>query len=322
MNSPRCLTGLGAVTRPPRHAVVTVGVFDGVHRAHQRLIRQTVTLAHRLRGTSVAITFDPDPQAVLDPAHAPPALMPLHARVAALHALGIDWVWVLPFTRTFARCSAQQFVARVLLGRLRAKALVVGERFVFGRRRQGDLEMLRALGPPRGMRIVSVGEVTSGPEAISSSRIRRLIAEGQLAASRRLLGRPPELYGEVVRGAGRGRRLGFPTANLRLCSHVLPPRGVYAVVVRVLGRPRAGRVSTPSTMQGGVMNLGVRPTFGGGPLWCEVHLLQFAGSLLGRSVVVSLLQRLRGERCFPTPADLTRQVRRDIARARRLLRLT
>jgi len=303
----RVLTGLNAVTRPPTRAVVTVGVFDGVHLAHQRLIRSTVQTARRVNGTSVIITFDPDPHAVLNPAHAPPLLMPLAARVAYLQALGVDWIWVIPFTKRFARLTAAQFVRRILIGRLRAAALIVGEAFVFGRNRQGDMDVLRALGPSYGMRVIPLRQIRRNGESISSSRIRRLIAKGRLAPAARLLGRPAELYGVVVRGAGRGRRLGVPTANIRLSSHALPPDGVYAVAVRTI---------SPSRAWSGVMNFGIRPTFGPGPRVCEVHLLGFSGTLLGRSVCISLLIRLRGERCFPSVGALTSQIRRDLARAR------
>lgn len=304
----RVLRGLGAVVRPPRRAVVTVGVFDGVHRAHQRLIHATIRMARRLGGTSVVITFDPDPQAVLDPAHAQPALMPLAERLTRIHQLGVDWLWVIPFTRRFARVTAEQFVRRVLIGRLHAAAVIVGETFAFGRHRRGGAKILRSLGPPHGMRVAPVRQVTYGGEPISSSRIRRLIVQGRLGLASRLLGWPPTLYGVVVRGTGRGRRLGFPTANIRLRSQVLPPPGVYAAVLRTAGGARAWR---------GVMNFGIRPTFGPGPLVCEVHLLGFSGTLLGRSVSVSLLTRLRDERCFPSPQALSRQLRRDLARARR-----
>jgi len=296
--------------RPPPRAVVTVGVFDGVHIAHQRLIRRTVELARRLRGTSVAITFDPDPQHVLHPAQAPPALMPLDERVAALQALGVDWAWVIPFTKRFARMTATQFVRRVLCRRLRAVALVLGEAFVFGKNREGDMDVLRTLGSSIGMRVVAIPQVRRGGLAVSSSRIRHLIARGELAQARRLVGPSPALYGVVVRGAGRGRRLGVPTANIRLTSQVLPPHGVYAVAVR--------RRGDRTVWRGGVMNLGVRPTFGPGPTVCEVHLLRFSGRLLGQAVSVSLLARLRDERCFPSERALTQQVRRDIARARRI----
>lgn len=310
MPNARILRGLSAVSSAPPRAVATVGVFDGVHRAHQQLVRTTVRMARRLRGTSVVITFDPDPQHVLDPAHEHPALMPLPARLMRLASLGADWIWVVPFTKRFAHLRAEAFVRRVLLGRLRARAVVVGERFAFGAGREGDLAILRALGAAHGMRVIPVREVTHAGAPVSSSRIRRAIAAGDLRAARALLGCPPTLYGTVVRGVGRGKRLGAPTANLRLTSQVVPPRGVYAVTVQGL----ATRRPWP-----GVMNLGVRPTFGAGALVCEVHLLGFSGDILGQSIEVTLLARLREERRFPSIEALRRQIQRDLRAARRLL---
>ncbi|MBI4342380.1 MAG: riboflavin biosynthesis protein RibF, partial [Candidatus Omnitrophica bacterium] len=272
--------------------------------------------ARRLRGTGAVITFDPDPQTVLDPGSPHPTLMPLEARVERLRALGVTWIWVIPFTKPFARLTATQFAEQVLVRRLRAVGLVVGEGFLFGRNRRGNMEVLRAIGARHGLRIVAVPQVRRGGLPVSSSRIRRLIAEGRLAAARQLLGRSPELHGRVVRGAGRGRRLGFPTANLHLTSQVLPPCGVYAVRLHSIG---AVRHFVPGELiGGGVMNLGVRPTFGSGPLVCEVHVLDFSGTLRGRPVAVSLLARLRGERCFPSPEALRAQIRRDVSRARRV----
>jgi len=264
--------------------VVTVGVFDGVHLAHQQLIHTTVDLARRLKGTSVLITFDPDPHTVLDPRHAPSALMPVEARVRELQQRGLDWIWVMPFTKRFARMTAKQFVKQILLRRLRAVALVVGEMFVFGKNRQGNMDLLRAIGPAHGMQVVAVRPIRRGGLPISSSRIRRLIGSGKLSEARRLLGRSPALYGDVVSGAGRGRRLGFPTVNVRLLDQALPPQGVYAVIVQIAASRRVWH---------GVMNFGVRPTFGSGPLVCEVLLLGFRGTLKGCAVTVSLLARLR-----------------------------
>ena len=336
MRSGRVVKGFAALRRPPSRAVVTIGVFDGVHRAHQHLVRSAVELAHRLRGRSVVITFDPDPQTVLDPAHAPPALMPLPERLWHLRTLGADLVWVIPFTRRFARMSAARFVRDLLLQRLHASALIVGERFVFGKGRHGDMDTLQALGPPAGMRVIPVRDITVGGQPVSSSRIRRLIARGRLADAKRLLGRPPALYGLVVRGSGRGRRLGFPTANIRLDAHAAPPTGVYAVLVyRTRGNHRRGVTPPPIRVRGtrtvvkhhfasgeliggGVMNFGSRPTFGPGPLVCEVHLPGFSGTLRGRRVSVLLLARLRGERRFSSPQALIRQIRRDLSHARRL----
>ncbi|MBI4343841.1 MAG: riboflavin biosynthesis protein RibF [Candidatus Omnitrophica bacterium] len=315
-----------AAARPSRRAVVTVGVFDGVHLAHQQLVRRTVALARRLKGMSVVVTFDPDPHTVLHPSTAPPALMPLGMRCYWLQRLGAGRVWVIPFTRRFARTSAAQFVQRVLIGRLQAVALVVGEDFAFGRGRAGTLQTLRRLGAARGMRIEALAPVRrpsrpgrGGGRPISSSRIRALIARGRLDGAARLLGRPAALYGTVVRGAGRGRALGFPTANVRLCPQVTPPRGVYAVRVQAL-RGLSHRVQRPAGRAWpGVMNLGVRPTFGGGPVVCEVYLFGFSGALLHRPVCISLLARLRAERRFATPSALSRQIARDARRARTLL---
>ena len=316
MSRTQTFTGLGAMGRPPPRAVATIGVFDGVHLAHRRLIRSTIRTARRLKGTSVAITFDPDPQAVLDPAHAQPVLMPIRDRLMCLRQLGVERVWIIPFTRRFARMTAEQFIRQVLIDRLHAVALIVGEAFAFGKDRRGGMEVLQALGPPHGLRVVPVRQMTYGGEPISSSRIRRLISQGGLGLAKRLLGRPPSLYGMVVPGAGRGRRLGFPTANVRLTSEVLPPQGVYAVIVREAAHPSARDPERRAWR--GVMNLGVRPTFGPGPLVCEVHLLGFSGSLLRRAVSISLLARLRGERCFPSVQALRRQIHHDLARARQV----
>ena len=299
------------IRRAPRRAVVTVGVFDGVHLAHQRLIRTTVTLARRLRATSVVLTFDPDPQHVLDPTHASPTLMPLHARVELLCRLGVGKVWILPFTKRFATMTAEAFIRRILIDRLHAVALVVGDRFLCGHQRRGDLRVLKTVGPAWGMRVVALPHVTRDGRPVSSSRIRRLISRGRLSQAAKLLGRLPALYGTVIRGAGRGHRLGFPTANLRVIPQVLPPQGVYAVVVEIPPAHRRWR---------GVMNLGVRPTFGGTSLQCEAHLLGFSGRLRGRSMTLWLLERLRAERRFSTPQALTRQITRDLIRAQRIFR--
>ena len=308
MSATRFFTGLHAIRRPPRHAVVTIGVFDGVHLAHQQLIRSVMRRAHRARGTSVVITFDPDPQIVLAPRTAHPMLMPFPVRLRHLRALGVDWIWVIPFTKHFARMTARQFIQRVLISRLCTRTLVVGETFAFGRQQRGDMDLLRTLGPSHGMTVIALRPITRQGAPISSSRIRRLIAKGHVARARQLLGRPPALYGQVVRGAGRGLQLGFPTANLRITSDVLPPPGVYAVRVSVDHQPRSWR---------GVMNLGTRPTFGPGALVCEVHLLGFSGILQRRSLELSLLGRLRGERWFASPQALVRQIRRDLVNARR-----
>ena len=295
-------------------------MFDGVHLGHQRLIRAAIRLARRLRTASLVLTFDPDPQTVLAPKQAQPRLMPLAVRMRLMRTLGIDRIRVIPFTRAFSRFSAEQFVRAILVHRLRAACVVVGENFAFGRARRGNVGVLRSLGRRDGLRVVVVPPVMRGGAPVSSSRIRRLLEEGRVSDANRLLGRPAQLAGVVVRGDRRARQLGFPTANLRVSNELLPPRGVYQVRLEAGGRCHEG-----------LMNLGVRPTFASAklahesarakqgfarPLVCEVHLVGFRGNLYGRSVTVHLLRRLRGERRFESAQALIRQIRRDLLRVR------
>ena len=319
----RLLCGRKALTQPPRRAVVTIGMFDGVHLGHQRLIRTTVQLAKRLQGTSVVITFDPDPQCVLKPAQAQPRLMPLDVRLRFIEVLGADLAWVIPFTRRFSRIEAEQFFHKILLKQAGAVAVVVGENVSFGRNRRGNLALLRAYGRRDGMRIVVTSPVVREHETVSSSRLRRVIQRGEIASARRWLGRPAQLYGTVVRGEGRARQLGFPTANVRLARDLVqPPHGVYRVWLDVAGRRYQG-----------LMNLGIRPTFlsmprralgrpsgrrNGSippPVVCEVHLPGFRGNLYGRCVTIALLEWVRPEQRFAGPEELAQHIRQDLRRA-------
>ena len=304
MNAMRLVIGRNALPRCPQRAIVTIGMFDGVHLAHQRLIRTTVHLAKQSHGNSVVITFDPDPQLILDPQRAQPPLMPLEERIRLIGEFGVDLVWVIPFTPHFSQMRAEEFVQTILIDRLHAACIVVGENFAFGRARRGTLELLHTLGRPQGMRVMAIPAVMRSGLPVSSSRIRRCVQVGELEQARRLLGRPVQLWGTVIKGAGRGRTLGFPTANLRLTGTLVPPRGVYHV-----------RLTTARHTYQGLMNLGTRPTFGHGPLTCEVHVVGFRGTLYGKSVALTLVKRLRDERTFQSPQALTRQIQRDLVRA-------
>ncbi len=295
------ILGRNHLTAIPPRAVVTIGMFDGVHRAHQRLIRTTVRLAQRLRGTSVVVTFDPDPQVVLDPRHAQRPLMPLQRRLELIEDLGVHLIWVIRFTPAFSRISPEAFVRSILWKRLRAQWVVVGDAFAFGKNRRGDLSLLCRAGQSYGMRVMALPAVRAGGAPISSSRIRLLVQRGALAQARQLLGRDVELSGLVVHGTGRATRLGFPTANIKLSPTLQPPPGVYRVRARLHGRRYEG-----------LMNLGMRPTFGGGAVVCEVHLPSFRGSLYGVVVTIGVRQYLRAERRFPNPEALIQQVRRDL----------
>lgn len=289
---------------------VTVGNFDGMHRGHQALAAAVVREARAASGTAVVLTFDPHPSRVLAPERAPATLMTIPQRAELLGALGIERLAVLPFTRELSQYPPEDFAGRVLLGCLGVRVVVVGANFRFGRGRAGDIAGLTALGAASGFRVHGVPPVLLDEAPISSTRVREAVARGDFAAARELLGRRHFLDGAVVRGLARGRTLGLATANLDPLNETLPHGGVYACFARVLPDGDA----LPA-----VVNVGRRPTFGGGALLVEAHLLDFEGDLYGRVLRLEFEARLRDERRFDGPQALLAQVREDIACARRLL---
>jgi riboflavin kinase/FMN adenylyltransferase len=295
---------------------VTVGNFDGVHRGHQSLVAEAVREARARGGTAVALTFDPHPSRVLSPDRAPATLMTLDQKAEVLAELGIDCLAVLPFTFELSRESPADFARMVLRDAVGARVVVVGENFRFGRGRAGDLALLETLGSSLGFAVRGTRPVIHEGAPISSTRIREALARGAVVPAREMLGRPFYVDGSVVRGEGRGRTVGLPTANLEVVNETLPARGVYACWCRV---PAAAGSEAPDTVQRAVLNIGHRPTFGGGALSVEAHLLDFDGDLYGRTLRVEFVERLREERSFSGADALVRQVQDDTARARRML---
>jgi riboflavin kinase / FMN adenylyltransferase len=293
-------------TRP----CVAVGNFDGVHRGHQALVARAMTTAAASGGAAVVLTFDPHPARVLAPEAAPTALMTIGQKAEALNRLGVHAMAVLPFTPEVAAASPEDFAAGVLDGALDASAVVVGANFRFGRGRAGDVGTLRSQGASLGFDVVEVPPVLVEGERVSSSRIREALSRGDAAFAAALLGRPHCIEGRVVAGEGRGRALGVPTANLHPTSETLPAVGVYAAWCW----PESAAAAAPA-----VVNLGRRPTFGGGAVSVEAHLLDFAGDLYGRAMSLSFVCRLRGERTFPGPEALVTQIQEDIRSARHAL---
>ena len=292
-----------------REPAVTIGNFDGVHRGHQALVLSTVGWARAHSGTALVLTFDPHPARVLAPSRAPANLTTPAQKAELLAALGIDAVVTLPFDASVAALPPDAFVASVLAGTLGTRHVVVGEGFRFGRRQSGDAALLSRLGRAQGFTVEAVASVLLEGEPVSSSRAREALATGEVALARELLGRDYFVDATVVRGDGRGRTIGIPTANLECENEIVPARGVYA------GRLR--------TADGGwhraVVNRGRRPTFGGGAETVEAHLLEFEGDLYGSRVRLAFVHRLREERRFAGPEALSAQVRDDVARARALL---
>jgi riboflavin kinase / FMN adenylyltransferase len=292
---------------PP--SAVTIGNFDGVHRGHEALVSVTVTRARAAGGPSVVLTFDPHPARVLRPAHAPAALTTMAQKEELLGALGLDRLAVLRFDADLARLSPEEFARAVLRDTLHARDVVVGESFRFGHRREGDARTLVELGARLGFDVHAIPAVLDGGRPVSSSRVRSELGHGHVAAAAALLGRAYFVDAAVVRGEGRGRTIGIPTANLDCENEILPAPGVYAGFARVPGGD-----AWPA-----VVNLGRRPTFGGGDLFLEAHLLGFDGDLYGARVRLSFHERLRDEERFPSKEALVARIREDIARARELL---
>jgi len=301
----RYASGEGLARQRP---VATLGNFDGVHRGHQEIIRRAVKHATDAGVPAVAVTFHPHPVSVVRSRRAPLMMNTLRQRIRLLATHGIDIVALLHFTPTFAAVGASAFVREYLAKRLAIQHLVVGRNVGFGRGRTGNAELLCELGRELGFAVDVVVPVLVDGVRVSSSRVRKAIGDGELGAAARMLGRPYAVEGRVVHGHHRGHGLGFPTANLRLAGRQLPPDGVYAV--RVLIREERYR---------GVANLGFNPTFSDRERSLETHLFDFAGDLYGRRISVTFVRRLRGERRFPNPRVLARQIEQDAAQARQVL---
>lgn len=279
--------------------VVTLGVFDGVHLGHQRVIRTAMSLAHARRSECVLLTFDRHPRAVLS-GSPPRSILSLEQRLRLFEKLGVDMVEVLPFDEDLRTWTAREFVERQLVERYDARTLVLGHDARFGRDGSEPGAVERACRGV-GVEMIRVEPERLGTKTISSTLIRRLIEDGALAEAAAMLDRPVAIRGDVVPGDRRGRELGFPTANLRLHQDLHPPRGVYATVAHL------DHHAWPA-----LTNIGVRPTFEGDGERIEVHLLGFEGELYGREIEVAFLNKLRDERCFASADDLVAQIRKDL----------
>jgi riboflavin kinase/FMN adenylyltransferase len=297
----------GLETFPPDAApsVVALGVFDGVHLGHRAILGGAVARARAAGLRALACTFDPHPLEVLQPERAPTPIATLDERMALVAATGVDATVVIGFSREVAAIEPEAFVRQVLVERLRAREVVVGFNHRFGRGARGDARLLERLGAECGFATHVVAPMMVDDVTVSSSEVRTALGRGDVAAAARLLGRPYTVAGPVVRGAARGRSLGFPTANVAPERPVLVPAGVYAARAEAAGR-----------RLGAVVNIGVRPTFGEKVLAVEAHLLDFTGDLYRARVVLHLVARLREERRFPSVGDLRSQIARDVDAAR------
>ena len=293
----------------PHGSVVCIGAFDGMHLGHCAVLDRVRECASARGLVPVAVSFEPIPRAFFARGAQVAQLTSAREKVAALIAAGMQRVLLLRFNAALAAKSAEDFVAQVLVARLGAREVWVGEGFRFGHARRGDVDLLRQLGQAQGFDADVVPPFESGGERVSSSRIRSLLSAGDFDGAARLLGRRFMIGGHVVRGQQLGRKLGYPTANVRLGSRVAPVGGIFAVRVHDVG----------AQMKPGVASLGVRPTVNGTEPLLEAHLFDFDGDLYGKRIQVEFVQKLRDEEKFADLATMVQQIDRDAAQARRIL---
>ena len=293
-----------------RGTVATVGTFDGVHLGHWTVLQEIRRRAEAADRRSILVTFDPHPLRIVRPEHAPLLLTTPVEKKEILAESGLDYAVFLSFTEALSRYEPRRFVEEILVGRLGVEELVIGYDHGFGRDREGDPAALRRMGEELGFTVDVVDPVSAEGDAVSSTRVRALLLDRQVAEARKCLGRPYSIRGVVVRGDGRGKGLGFPTANLRVAERdkLVPPQGIYAV----RGVLRRGTFD-------GALHLGPRPTFRGSPPSIELHLMDFDDDIYGEEVRVDFVEHLRRIEPFTTVEALVEQIRLDVDRAREIL---
>lgn len=296
-----------------RDTVMTIGTFDGLHLGHQDLLKRLVRRAWQTYRLSAVVTFDPHPRAVLSGPNNVVCLTTTADKIALFEQWGLDLLVILPFTLELARTSARDFM-QMLIQHLRMTELWVGWDFALGRGREGNVPALKKLSEAMGFQVHVIAPVSEGDVVISSTHIRNLLSAGRVAEAAEMLGRYYRVTGRVVPGVGRGKALGFPTANLQVSPQCAVPRsGVYAAYATVHNRRYLAAV-----------NIGARPTFtqnpaGGAESTIEVHLLDFDGDLYGEEITVQFVERLRDERRFPDADALRAQIARDVAKSREVM---
>jgi len=312
----RTIAGSASIREPLVRPILTVGNFDGIHVGHRTILDTVTQRARAVRGEAVVYTFEPHSRKVLSPHAAPRLLTTLEQKLELLAQAGVDAVIVEPFDLDFARTPADVFIREFVHARVRPLEVYVGYDFHFGRDREGSMRMLTELGPRLGFSVTILPEVMMGEGEVNSTRIRQLLGEAEVGEAARLLGRDYSVRGRVEKGEGRGRILGFPTANLEVENEVLPVVGVYAGRLRFLddGDPPAGVTLSVVT------NVGIRPTFGASDrVVVEAHLIDFSGDVYGRRVDLSFRFHLRAERRFAGAEALRAQIGADRDEARRRL---
>ena len=298
------------IIKPLKNPVLSIGNFDGVHKGHLALFDKAKERAKYIGGQSAIITFHPHPINFMKPGNKPALITPTQQKMRLIKDAGIDVIYCLAFTKAFAAISARDFVHDILIDKIGVKEMVVGYDCTFGHRREGNISFLQDMGNRLGFAVHVVEPISIDGTLVSSTSIRKLVREGNLTKSKKLLGRDYQICGIVVKGRNRGARvLGFPTANLELIDELTPKKGVYAVKVFIDGQS-----------YNGLINIGHNPTFGKGPFSVETHILDFSGDLLGRTIKINFIERLRAEKHFKTIEDLKTQICQDVIQAKEIFR--
>ncbi len=299
------ITDLGKIKKRFSSSIITLGNFDGLHLGHQELIKKIIKRAEETASLSMVVTFRPHPLKILAPDKCPPLISIYEEKIRLLEELGIDVLVKIPFSLEFAAMEPRDFVKNVLCDLLGAKEIFVGYNYRFGKGRKGDIRMLKELGEEFGFVVREIEQVSLNGEVISSTRIRQLLKNGEVEAAAKFLGRPYALCGIVVKGDGRGKGLGFPTANIASRHAIIPSNGVYAVKFFVRDR-----------LYNGVVNIGMRPTFETKTLAIEVHIFDFDEDIYGEEVTIYFIRKIREEKKFSGPEELKTQIRKDIEEAK------
>lgn len=293
-------------------SIVTIGVFDGVHIGHRAVISRVLKRAKALKTMSIVVTFDPHPMKVLKSNHLVPSLISLKHRESLIKELGVDKVVVMAFDKKMAQMPPEKFIKNILIDKVKAGEIFVGEDFRFGKRASAGVATLKMLGKKSGLRINAVKHIKKDGRIVSSSLIRQLVVSGKTKKASSLLGRPYSILGTVVSGSRLGHLLGYPTANINPHHEAIPPSGVYAVRIKYRGR-----------IHKGIMNIGVRPTFydhgRDKEPSIEVHIFNFNQRIYGRDLEIIFVKKLRSERKFNQIDKLIGQIRKDSMQARRVL---
>lgn len=307
----RLIEGIENLKEKFPYPVLTIGNFDGVHIGHQAILQMLRERARQKKGTSIVLTFEPHPLKIIAPEKAPRLITPFKEKLRLIEGFGIEVLICIKFTREFSKMEASDFVKGILVDTIGVREVFVGSNYLFGKGRKGSPEFLKSMGEGYGFKVTIVPEIKLAGDggALSSSRIRSLIDRGRVEEASRLLGRHYSIEGAVVEGARRGKRLfNIPTANIHTINELLPKIGAYAVTVELEGKTYHGAA-----------NVGYNPTFGGRELGCEVHIFEFDADILGRTIRINFVKRIRDEIRFHRAQDLALQIKKDIEDIRQIL---